>query len=266
MHKDINFTDYDVIIVNSSGGKDSLVTLYETVRIADEQQYCRCKIHVSHQDLGEMEWPGVLELVTKQANMYGLKLHVTRRRDMNGKEESLLDYVRRRGKWPSRSQRYCTSDFKRGPGARVVTEITRNMGDCRVLYVFGFRAEESPFRSKKQILSRNERLTTQRRVVDEWLPVHTWTKDQVWETIRGNGLPYHYAYDLGMPRLSCVICIFSPMDALIIGGIANPELLDEYIAVEDEIGHLFRDGFSLHEVKAKIATGYVPKGAPEWVM
>lgn len=69
-----------------------------------------------------------------------------------------------------------------------------------------------------------------------------------------------------MPRLSCVFCIFSPLDALVLAGIHNPELLDEYVKVEAEIGYTFRADLSLAEVKRKIKEGYEPNSIKNWIM
>lgn len=262
----MNLHEFDIVVINSSAGKDSLCALFELDRLCTAQEYDRARVFVSHQDLQRMEWIGTREMAERQAKLFGFNFTVTSRRTKEGKTETLLDYVRRRKRWPSNKQRYCTSDFKRDPGARVVTELTRAMKKSRVLYVFGFRADESPARSKKLELSINKRLKTNKREVVEWLPVHNWNLAKVWQVIRENKLPYHPAYDLGMPRLSCVFCIFSPFDALVLAGIHNPELLDEYIAVEDEIGHTFRDKFSLHQVRDAIRSGYVPKTINDWRM
>jgi len=257
---------YNIIIINSSGGKDSLCAIYEICRLADEQSYPKDKIVISHQDLGRFEWNGTKELVQKQADFFGLKVHYVKRRNEHGYEENLLEYVKRRGKWPSNVTRYCTSDFKRGPGSRVVTMLTKSLGNCRVLHVFGFRKDESPARAKKQPFIRNQRLSSLKRNVYDYLPIHHWNSKKVWETIKDNKLPYHFAYDLGMPRLSCIFCIFSPKDALVIAGIENPELLDEYIEVEKEIDHTFQNGFSLQEVRELINSGYKPKNINDWIM
>jgi 3'-phosphoadenosine 5'-phosphosulfate sulfotransferase (PAPS reductase)/FAD synthetase len=260
---DLHF--YDTIIINSSGGKDSLCALFEVMQLAKMQNYDTTRISVSHQDLGEMEWEGTKELVKKQADLFGLKTYYSKRRDKNGFEENLLEYVERRGKWPSNKQRYCTSDFKRGPGGRVVTEITKGK-TCKVLYVFGFRKDESPSRAKKEVLKINKQLTTKKRIVYDWLPIHDWDKDKVWAIIKQNNLPYHPAYDLGMPRLSCCFCIFSPFDALVIAGQHNPKLLNRYVEVEENIGHTFRSGFSIKSVQEAISNNYKPKSINDWVM
>lgn len=262
----MNLHDYDLIIINSSGGKDSICAIWEVCRLAKEQGYPKERMIVSHQDLGKMEWAGTKELVERQSTFFGLKTIYSKRRNKNGHEENLLEYVLRRGKWPSRNQRWCTSDYKRGPGARVVTDQTRNLGICKVLYVFGFRKDESPCRAKKEILVPNKKLTTKKRLVYEWLPIHGWSTRKVWDTIKANKLPFHWAYELGMPRLSCCFCIFSPFDALVVAGKANPELLDDYINIEKQIGHTFRDGFSIESVRQAIDDNYEPKIIKDWVM
>lgn len=258
--------DYDIVIINTSGGKDSIVAIWDIVETAKRQNYPLDKIHLSHQCLGRMEWKGTKELVKKQAEFFGLQVHYSTRRDKNGHEGNLLEYVLNRGMWPSNMQRFCTSDYKRGPGARVVTALTKDLGKCKVLHVFGFRAQESPARKKKEVLKINKKLTTQTREVYDYLPVHDWDTLTVWGVIKENNIPYHFAYDLGMPRLSCVFCIFSPFDALLIAAYENPELLDEYIEVEEKIGHTFRDGFSLKEVREAMRAGVKPKGVKDWVM
>lgn len=262
----MNLHDYHIIIINSSGGKDSLCALWEVCRLANYQDFPFERMAVSHQDLGDMEWSGTKELVKKQADLFGLKTYYSKRRDKNGYEETLLEYVERRGKWPSNKQRYCTSDFKRGPGGRVVTALTKELGECKVLYVFGFRKDESPSRAKKEVLKLNKQLTTKKRTVHDWLPIHDWDKEKVWSTINIHNLPYHPAYDLGMPRLSCCFCIFSPFDALVVAGKANSELLDRYIEVERKIGHTFRDGFAIESVREAIDNNYEPKSINDWVM
>jgi 3'-phosphoadenosine 5'-phosphosulfate sulfotransferase (PAPS reductase)/FAD synthetase len=257
---------YDIIIINSSAGKDSLCAIHEICKLADEQSYSRNKIFISHQDLGFMEWPGTKELAVQQAKMFGLSLHISHRLTKAGVAESLLEYVRRRKKWPANKQRYCTSDFKRGPGEKLLKALAREQAAKTVLNVFGFRKDESPARSKKKIIAFNKRASCRTRKVDDFLPIHNWSSFDVWSTIKQNNLPYHYAYDLGMPRLSCCFCIFSPFDALVTSGYANPKLLNEYVEVEKEIGHTFRKELAIVEIQKAIENKYQPKKIADWVM
>lgn len=250
------FSGYRWIVVNSSAGKDSMAALLYVVRQAELQGYPRSQIVVSHQDLGAMEWEGTRELAEAQARVYGLRFEVTRYRNAAGEEPTLLDYVRRRGKWPSNKQRYCTSDFKRGPGRRLLTRLSRE-GCGSILHVFGFRAEESPARAKKNPFALNASASSRARPVYDWLPVHEWRESEVWAAIATSPLKdlVHPAYGLGMPRLSCVFCIFAPRAALMIAGRNNPGLLERYCAVEREIGHDFQHGKPLADIQRAVSAG-----------
>lgn len=252
MRYEIDLTKYRWILVNSSAGKDSQTALRRVVHECRRQGVPLSRVVVSHQDLGRMEWPGVKKLAWDQARHYGLRFEVSKYRNKEGIEYSLLDYVLRRGKWPDNNNRWCTSDFKRGPGRRIITRLSRE-APGRMLLVFGFRAEESPARRKKApFVTALPKVTTKSRVVDQWLPIHDWTLKQVWDDIRDSGVPYHYAYDLGMPRLSCVFCIFAPFDALVLAGKHNPELLQEYVDVEARVGHTFKNGESIVSVQEAV--------------
>lgn len=131
----MNLHNYDIIIINSSGGKDSICAIWQILELAKEQNYSKEKIVISHQDLGTIEWENVKELVMQQSEFFGLKTYFSKRRDKNGYEETFLEYVLRRKMWPSNSQRWCTSDFKRGPGSRIVTMLTKEMGKCKKRYL-----------------------------------------------------------------------------------------------------------------------------------
>ena len=58
-----------------------------------------------------------------------------------------------------------------------------------------------------------------------------------------------------MPRLSCVFCVFAPKSALTIAGRHNPDLLDEYVALEARIGHTFTHTMSIASVRDAIRSG-----------
>lgn len=130
----------------------------------------------------------------------------------------------------------------------------------------GLRAQESPARAKKRIFEFDQSASNSRRSVYNYLPIFNWRTEQVWERIKESGVEHHKAYDLGMPRLSCVFCIFAPEAALITAGIHNAELLDQYIAVEDRIEHLFRKDFSLRKVRDAISAGTAVGTIESWSM
>lgn len=262
-----DLTSYDWIVVSSSAGKDSQAMLDYVVELADKAGV-RDRIVVVHADLGEVEWEGTGELAREQADAYGLRFEVVSRiggkAQRNGKvygkgEEfgSILDYARRRGAWPDSANRWCTSEFKRGPINKVFTALAKEKGlkgrPCRILDCQGLRAEESPAREKKdQFVNRK---SNKNQHVDTWLPVHKWLEGHVWARIERSGVRHHRAYDLGMPRLSCAFCIFAPKAALVLAGKHNRDLLNRYVEVERETGHKFRMDVSLEEVAEEVDRG-----------
>jgi 3'-phosphoadenosine 5'-phosphosulfate sulfotransferase (PAPS reductase)/FAD synthetase len=138
---------------------------------------------------------------------------------------------------------------------------------CRVLECLGFRADESSARAKRKPFSRNARATNGKRMVDTWLPIHQWSLAQVWASIKASGVPYHFAYDLGMPRLSCCFCIFAPKAALVLAARHNPELLEDYIGVERRTGHQFKKDLSLIEIQTAARNDSEPVGPiSSWFM
>lgn len=260
-----DLTMYDWIVVSSSAGKDSQAMLDYVIEQADLAGADRDRIVVVHSDLGRCEWKGTGELAAEQAAHYGVRFEVVRR-----VQNDLLDQAAARGMWPSSKQRYCTSDHKRGPILTVLTKLAaekKHLGrPVRILQCIGLRGEESSTRAKLATFERNLRATNGRKTVDDWLPIHSWTLGQVWTRIRASGVRHHYAYDLGMPRLSCCFCIFAPKAALLLAGKHNPELLQQYVDVEQRIGHTFKVGMSLASIAAELAAGVAADAVTDWKM
>lgn len=254
----VELTTYDWIVVNTSAGKDSQAMLSDLVRRCDELEIPRARIVAVHADLGRVEWEGTKELAQKQAEILGLRFESVSR-----PQGDLLDQVEfQRGKWPSSQCRYCTSDQKRGQVLKLLTMLSRETRQAekkvvRILNCLGIRAQESWKRAEKTPFERNAKASGKGtvKVVDEYFPIFDWTVDQVWAEIARSGLPHHFAYDLGMTRLSCVFCVFAPKAMLMIAGTHNRELLEEYVAVEARIGHTFRDGFKIADVKDALDRG-----------
>lgn len=257
----MDLTAYDLVLLNTSGGKDSSVMAWNVTKMA-EAQGVKDRLVLGHATFRE-EWNGTVEIVKKQAEQLGLPFHVVTR------GEGLLDYVRRRRMWPSSAARYCTSDFKRAPIDKLITKLAPGLERrLKVLNVMGLRAEESPARAKKVAFKVNERRTNGRRHVDDWLPILGLKIGEVWDTIKANAIPQHVAYSLGMPRLSCRFCIFAPKAALVLAGKQedNLEMLKEYVAVEKEIGHSFRENLKIAEVLAEVEAGKEAGPVSDWKM
>jgi 3'-phosphoadenosine 5'-phosphosulfate sulfotransferase (PAPS reductase)/FAD synthetase len=261
-----NLKDYDWIVVNSSAGKDSQCMLDFVVERCDEAGVRRSRLIVVHADLGRVEWPGTRELAEEQARHYGLEFVAVSR-----PQGDLLEHIERRGMFPSPSARFCTSDHKRTPVSTAFTRLANRSRQegvrvCRILSCMGMRAEESPARARRPAFSRNAMASNGRRQVDDWLPLHAWKLEEVWSRIRASGVRHHPAYDLGMPRLSCCFCIFSPRSALLLAGKHNPELLARYVEVERKINHRFRLELPLAEIQQALEKGEEPGPVRDWAM
>lgn len=247
--------DYDLILINTSGGKDSQATADVTVQRARSAGVLD-RVVMVHADLGEAEWPGTTKLVTEHAAHYGLPLHIVARRKADGSVETIVERVLKRGMWPDAARRWCTSDHKRGPIRTLMTELVRQLREAgvvvgrpvRILNVLGMRAEESVARRKKAPYRHDTGASNSRRHVDEWRPLHTWTTAQVWARIRRAGTRPHWAYAAGMTRLSCRFCVLGSREDLICSARINDDYARKYAQVEALTGHQFRKGLTMAEI------------------
>lgn len=244
--------EYDVILLNSSAGKDSQATL-DVVAHAAQAAGVQDRLVVVHADLGDAEWDGVAELAAEHAAYYGLRFEIT------SNPETILEHTARRGSWPSSQIRWCTSDHKRGPIRKVMTRLVSELRDSgrvsgrpvRLLNVMGFRAEESPARRRRNPYAANPSASNGRRQVDDWYPIHAWTLAEVWQRIAEAGTRPHPAYQAGMSRLSCAFCVLASRADLVCSAQLNPGLAQRYAAVEAQTGHRFRVDLSIAEVIAE---------------
>lgn len=221
-----------LFVANHSGGKDSQVQLIKLLEVIPPAQ-----IVVVHASLGELEWPGALELARDQAAEAGLTFIVAKA------SKTLFDMVERRFEnrpevpsWPSASHRQCTSDLKRGPIQREVRRYARANGFKVIVNCLGLRAQESPGRAKRQSFSRMG-ISNSVNTWFEWLPVHDLSTIEVFDIIESAGQKPHYAYALGNERLSCVFCIMASRKDLANGARHHPNLLAQYAELEQRTGY-----------------------------
>lgn len=272
-----NLGTYDVIEISSSGGKDSLAMLAVVSRLLRERGLLDRAV-VVHADLGRVEWHGTAELVEAQAKHFGVRFVKVKR-----SQGDLLKHVREMRHWPKPQSRFCTSDHKRAQIYRALTTFGAevrarralqvadgvDVGPVRILNCIGLRAEESSGRAKRPQLVRDPKASGKgkSKIVDAWLPIQHWTEAEVWAACRASGAPIHPAYAHGLPRASCMFCIYAPEEALQLSGLANPGLLAEYVALEREIGEDFKHHLPLAKVQADLAAGVRPSGpVASWTM
>ena len=183
------------------------------------------------QDLGEVEWPGNIEHIIKTG--FGLPLIIAK------PKRSLLQMIKDRGMFPSPKNRQCTSDLKRSPIERELRRYLKENPQFNNLIVncMGMRAEESAARAKRSAFSYSTRNSKAGREWYDWLPIHHLMVDDVWRIIHEANQKPHYAYALGMTRLSCCFCIMASKRDLTISAAHNFELYQKYVSLEKSINH-----------------------------
>lgn len=265
---DVDFIrGFDVIIINTSAGKDSQVMMGYVHRLAVEAGV-EDRLVAVHCDLGRVEWQGTKELAEEQSAHYDIPLHIVSR-----PQGDLLDHVEERGMWPSSAARYCTSDHKRGQVRKLMTAITKDLlksgiisgRRVRILNCMGIRADESPARAKKTPFEFDKSASNMtKREVYNWFPVFEWSTEDVWTYIHASGVRYHKAYDLGMKRLSCCFCVMADKNSLVIAARHNRELFNEYLAVEERIGHKFTASYGLVDLVDLVNSGETVETVAVW--
>lgn len=276
---------YDIFEASSSGGKDSQAMKSYLARLLRERGLLARGVAV-HADLGRVEWPETPDLVRRQAEHLGLAYRVVKR-----EQGDLLEHVEAMGHWMKPGSRYCTSDHKRAQIWRMLTQLANELrvrraeafykhetASClepprrpvRILNCIGLRAEESPAREHHaELLLRDPRPTGwgHVKVVDVWLPIQGWSTARVWEECYASGAPIHPAYAAGFPRASCRFCIYAPEAALRRAGQLFPDLLDEYVRIEEKIEEDFKHHLPLAKVRADLRAGLGPEGPIQsWCM
>lgn len=233
-----------LFFVSHSGGKDSQAMydhLVYDLKIPDDQ------IVVVHAHLGEIEWDGVLEHIKENIDH---DINVVQAVTRDGEPNDFLKMVTKRGKWPSPQYRQCTSDLKRGPIYKFIRKVMKDRGVLLGVNCTGMRAEESAARSKRPEWSENKQLSKAGRSVFEWLPIHDWSTDQVFDRIYAAGQKPFWAYgergELNQ-RLSCVFCIMGSVNDHRHGAAQRPELYAKLKQMEVTMDHTMFMGKTLAE-------------------
>ena len=218
-----------LVAVNSSGGKDSQCMTILLSRIVPREQ-----LLIVHAPLGDVEWQDTL-LHIENTMPSGVPLILAS--VASGK--TLLQRVEERGRWPSHSARWCTSDFKVGPIERELRRYLKAHPHFqgRIVSAVGLRRDESGARARRIPWKRSERNSRAGRQWFDWLPIFGLTTADVFRVIREAGQSPHWAYAAGMTRLSCSLCILASRADLRRAAELRPSLYREYVELERRIGH-----------------------------
>lgn len=178
-----------------SGGKDSQV-LYHIAKMAGVK-------FKAHMQITTIDPPELMQFVRK--NYPDVEMH---RPEIN-----FYQLIIKKKTLPLRQCRYCCAYLKEQAGAGTIT-------------LLGVRKEESTKRGKRHEVERIARKESDRELNIDMFnieaetghtciggqdkivisPIFKWRKNDVWEFIRGNGIPYCELYDEGFHRIGCLMC------------------------------------------------------------
>lgn len=157
-----------------SGGKDSIV-LKKLADMADIK-------YDAHMSLTTVDPPEVLKYVMQYYPDVS----------MDKPKKSMWQLILEHRMPPTRLTRFCCQELK-------------EVGGMNRLVLTGIRAQESNNRKKRSMVEQC-RSDPRKRYVH---PIIDWTKEEVWQFIYDNHLPYCSLYDEGFDRIGCVLCPMS---------------------------------------------------------
>lgn len=185
-----------------SGGKDSTVCKALCDMAGVKYQ--------AHYSVTSVDPPELVRFIKSQPDV-----HFDIPHDKEGKPITMWSLIVKNKMPPTRLYRYCCKELKESAGKGFVT-------------VTGVRWAESANRKNNQALitisntKKNNQLLNYdddkaRRMTEHCYrtqktmlnPIIDWTDEEVWEFIKGYGIPYCSLYDCGYKRLGCIGCPLS---------------------------------------------------------
>lgn len=226
------------LIVNFSGGKDSLTCLLLALEVSDN-------VECMYMDAG-FELPNTLPYVRERCKDFGLKLHVSHPERDRVKHRTipkdvckLTDYIRYYGYFPSAVNRWCSIWCKQRPGK---VYIRKTWGKTELYKLVGVRRKESQHRgfvygSKKAIKRFGGRYN---RPDNEMVgcrliyPVLDWSTDDIWAFLKERRIEVHDGYKL-FGVSGCKWCPVHKPEVVRKIAEVYPNLYDDFIEAEREI-------------------------------
>lgn len=274
------------LVISVSGGKDSQAM---TSHLIKEHVHHYQEVFAVHADLGSAEW-AITHSFLQSIIPGSIPLHIVK----HHKNDSLIEGMFQRHQqrkdaapFPDSARRWCTSDYKRSPISKWIRNTFPQNYEVHV--AMGMRGEESPRRNTLPVWSERKDTcaATKNRIVYDWLPIHTWTEQDVWNEIfqhqagvkslykaqaqvntfrKSNRdidaaiayirnelcFPAHPAYAIGNNRLSCALCVLATTSDLRNGAQFNQETYQKLVDLEIESGYSFKQNQWLMDVEPNL--------------
>ena len=277
--------EYDRILVQFSGGKDSAALTLDLLDRLDAEGVPRSRVELWHQCVdGEpgsptfMDWPVTHAYCVAFARALDLPIRFQWReggfwrelmRDGTPTAPAVIELAdgtraERGGKgepgtrlrFPQQSGdlsvRWCSAYLKIDVAARAIAADPR-LAEGRFLVLTGERREEGGEHGARAKYATTERHRTsnQRRRVDHHRPILGWSEARVWETLRAHGVVPHPVYYAGYGRCSCARCIFGGPDEWATARVLDPFNFERVAALEQHFGVTIRRGQTVVEQAAR---------------
>lgn len=235
------------IIVQFSGGKDSLAALIHSVR-----RYGKSVVAV----FSDTAWehPSTYDHINQVVEKLGIQLVVL------NPSLTFVELAKKKKRFPSTKARFCTDKLKIEPFIDwVLDEVKDNF-----LVIQGIRADESPARAKMDSqchyfkfyttpygYDQNNRAkfyTYRKKEVLEYCnqyaadvdrPIFEWTAEQVFDYIASEGFSPNPLYLQGFKRVGCFPCIMCTHQELKNIIEDHPETMKKLRDAENEVGRTF---------------------------
>ena len=134
-----------------------------------------------------------------------------------------LDFVQlveKKGLFPSRVMRFCTTELKVFPAQRWLAARANDLG-VELVNAVGIRRAESKARSMMTEWEWSEGFD-----LETWRPLVTWTADDVRAVHARHGLALNPLYAMGASRVGCWPCIHARKSEIALVADVDPERID----------------------------------------
>ena len=234
------YLDGDVpMLVNFSGGKDSLCCLLLALEVSD-------KVECFYMDAG-FELPTTLPYVKDRCKELGVKLHVSHplkdkvhHRDPGPLVgvHSFTDYIEHYGYFPASVRRWCSIWCKQRPGK---VYLRKTWGRVPIYKLVGVRRKESQHRSYTYGVKAAKKYGGLYRRPDHEMtgsflvyPILDWSTDDVWAYLKDQEVEVHDGYKcFGVS--GCKWCPIHKPETVAKIAEVFPHLYDDLVAVEEKI-------------------------------